>query len=815
MGRDFAQDIAFGIRSLGRRPAFAAAVVLILGIGIGAPTTVFTLVSTIFFDRPAEVAEPHRLLRVYRSWAPGEGGGSLSNPDYVYYRQNASTLAGLAAYSPSPIIASYMTGGPDVDQLRVWPISDNYFDVLGVAPALGRTFRSEENVTAGGHPVAVLAYGFWRRAFGLDPDVVGRTLILNGTPFSVVGVAPEDFRGLSPIEGSPDAFVPIAMTGVLTGKTDIAWWERMPDSRENWLSVVGRLAPGVTFEAAEANLSALSAALEYEGRGAAEGVMALRQFLYRPSQATKLAGLSRMLIAVVMIVLAIAAANVAVLLLFRATGRTREMGIRTAIGASRGRLIRQLLTESLILGLAGGALGLGIAFAASGIAASLLPMDLSGSFRPDLRVLLAATGLSVVTALAVGIVPSVHVARADIAAQIHDSSMRAGRSRAQGALVVGQVGLSLILVAGAVLFAESFWAARTQELGFEAENRLIVQVNLGSHGYDAERGLPFLSQAIERLAAVPGVEGVTLTSQVPFQGEWTSSFDAPPGAMANEADNQITTGMNLVGPDYFRISGIPVLLGRALGREDVQGTAPVIVINETLAERIWPGLNPLGRMLPMRRDIDFEVVGVIGTAAYYELGEEPYPQAFGAALQGFSSRMHFLVETGVPPADLAPAVQDALREIDPTLAFGWVTTMESVIEDEVARYKVSAVLVGVFALLALTLAAGGLYAVVSYLVAQRTREIGVRMALGADRGRVAREVVRSGLRLTVVGMGLGLAGVVVLRRLTESLLYQIEPGDPWPLLVACVALLIVASLASLLPAVQATRVDPMESIRTD
>jgi len=816
LGRDFAQDFRFGARTLLRRPGFTLTAVLILGLGIGAPTTVLTVVNALFFRPPPQIAEPHRLIRVTRSWAPGEGGGALGNPDYLYYRENASTLSGLAAFGGARAV-SYTTGGQENDQLQVLFVSDNYFEVLGAPMARGRVFLPEENATPGAHPVTVLAYAFWVRALGGDPGVVGRTLTLNGAPYTVVGIAAEGFGSVSPASAPPDAWVPIAMYGALTRAASTDWWERLPDMRSRWLQALGRLAPGVTFEAARANLVALGEALEYEGKSDGEGAFVQRQFLYSPRTEATLTSLSRMLLAVVLIVLLVAAFNVAVLLLSRATTRYREIGIRTAMGAGRGRITRQILAETLLLGGMGGALGLALAFGFSGLAASLLPLPVAVDFRPDARVILLAAGISLLTALAVGLLPALHANRSDVRGALQSRSPQGEGWRGRNALVAGQVGLSLVLVAGAFLFGRSFWDARTQDVGFATEDRLVLKVNLWELDHGPEERNAFLEQALDRIRALPGVRDAAVTRQIPYQGDWSTEIDAPPGATPNRGEGMVYTGLNAVSGDYFQVTGISILQGRPLTPRDIPGSAPVIVVNEALAAAVWPGQSPLGRTLPLDDDESFEIVGVARNANYYELGEDPQPQTYVSIFQapGAQRAPHFLIHTSGDATEMAPVVQRTLREMEPRLVFEWVTTMASVFEDEIGRYQVSAVLVTVFSLIALLLAAAGLYGTLSFLVARRTREIGVRMALGADRGRVAGEVLRFALRLSAVGVAFGLAGAVILRRFTGSLLYSGRPDDPLPLLGAAVVLLAVATLATLVPALQATRVDPMEAIRTE
>jgi predicted permease len=822
---DAGSDLRFAARALARRPAFALTAVGVLALGIGSVTTVLTLVERIYFDPPSEVVEPHRLVRIYRAWRGGPVGGSLAHSDYMHYRAGSTTLAGVAAYDGGRTDVAYASAPGEADEIGVSYVSDNYFDVLGVRPALGRFFLPEEDSAPGTHLVAVMSHAFWRTALGAAPGALGRTVTLNGHPFTVVGVAPERFRGASPIDDAVDAWVPISTYGLLAKVEDMSWWERVPNSSMNWLTVIGRLAAGATPEAAEANLGSLSRALQYQGRDSTEYIALSEQYLYGPGQADTLATLSKLLLAAVAIVLVIALANVSVLALMRTATRGSELAIRNSVGASRGRIVRLILAESLLLGLAGGALGVGLAFVAGDVVASLLPFRFATSFTPDARVAAGAFLLALLAATAVGLSPALQIAPTnapsgrrrypDLKEVIEGGRHARAGTRLRDALVVGQVALSLVLVAGAALFSRSFLAARGEDLGFASENRLLLTLDLRSQGYDPARGSVFVRDAIERLEALPGVVRASTTTMVPFQGEWTTEMDTPAGARATEPNGKIVTGSNVVGPGYFEVMGIPIVSGRALGDQDVPGSPPVTVINQALARALWPGEDAVGKTLPIRKGVDFTVVGVAADATYYELGEQPRAQAYGSLWQAFMDGITFVVQTEGPAVELASQAQAVFRDIDPALVFDRVESLESVLGDQVARYRVTASLVGIFGALALLLATGGLYALVAYLVASRTREIGLRMVLGADRARVAADVLARAVLLAAVGVALGLAGALATRRFTASLLYEIAPEDPVPLVIASATLLLVAALAALGPARRAMRVSPMDSLRAE
>jgi predicted permease len=742
-------------------------------------------------------------------------GGSLSYPDYLEYRDGATKLSGLAAFG-GPLAATARVGA-DPEPVQVQPVTADYFSVLGVRPAQGRFFLAEENRTPDTHPVAVVSWRFWQDRLSGDANAVGSELLLNGHSFTVVGVAPREFQGLTPGQPVPQVYIPILMRNAVQPVPGTAWRERIPDERETWLSAVGRLAPGASHDAVQTELAAIKARIvaDYDEEQS-ETVLVTREFRWYPHTRTSLASLTRILLVSVGLLLAIAAANVAILLLARASTRDREMGIRSAIGAGRGRIARLMLAESTLLGVAGCGLGLLISVFAARVAAALLPVTLEAPPLPDVRVLLFAVCVSLVTALVVGVAPAWRASRTDVVRMIQGRDRHAGGSRTRDALVVMQVALSLVLVTGATLFARSLLAARAIDLGFDAQGVLLVRVNLRNHGYNAERGLTFIQNALDRLSALPGVTIATTTGQAPFRGEWTTTLEPWPGVTFAGGRADLTVGLNVVSPGYFDAMGIPLLRGRAFSPADREGGAPVVIVNETFARLVFGEADALGQTVPLREgQPPFTIVGIARDATYYELNEEERTQVYAPAQQIYQAGQRFLIKTSVDPATLAEPVQAALHAIDPDIAFASVETLEAVHAEQLARYRASAQLIGLSGIIALVLSGAGLYGVMAYRVAQRRREIGLRVALGATRGTLAADILGRGLRLTVTGISLGLAASLLLGRFVESMLFGVQPHDPVAFIAAPLVLLAAGITALLVPARRAMRVDPMTAMRTD
>ena len=806
------QDLRYGVRSLLRDRGFALAAVVILTVGIGANTIVFTLAHGALFDAPPAVAQPSNLVGV--AWTESDDGEQVwSYTDYEFVRERATALAGVSAYVPGllPVAVESAEGG---GQANVWVVSDNYFDVLGTPMAFGRAFLPEEGRTLGTHPVAILSRGFWERHYGADPSVLGSTVRLNGTAFTVVGVTPREFRGTSPIETPPDVYVPLMMQGTIVAGAE-EWFRRVDGERSTWLRVMGRLPDGFSLAAAQSNMEALNAAwdAEYGAWAQATDVPAFRfsvtpDYRFQAGEGERIRRMLGFLVIVAAAVLLIACANLALLLLARAPTRRGEMGVRVALGAGRSRIVRQLLTEGALLAAVGGLGGWMVSLWGASAVAALMPYSIAADFTPDGTVLAyvgaVTLGVTVVFALA----PALSASGVDIAGVLRGARRTSSRGGARSVLVVAQVAASVVLVAGAALFVRSLAAARSVDLGFEPERRLLTSVALPNHGYDEPGGRAFIATVLERIRAVPGVEAVSTTSRAPFGGQWASGI-RPEGAP--EGGREILY-FNYAGPEYFDVMGIPVADGRAIDERDVQGAQPALMINETTAERLWPEQDAVGRTIEWRDRI-WTVVGVAADAKYYAIGEPAASQVYVPPAQEYDGRVTFVIRTATDPADLAPAVQAAIQDVDAAVAVFGVETLQDRVNGQTSTYRALALLVSVFGAIALVLAAVGLYGVLAYLVSQSSREIGIRMALGARSRDVASGVLRRGSLLAALGVAIGLGLAWFLAGLVRQMLFGVEPQDPLTLSVAVAILMGVALLASYLPARRAARVQPAVTLR--
>ncbi|HEX8179609.1 MAG TPA: ABC transporter permease [Pyrinomonadaceae bacterium] len=807
------QDVRYGFRRLRQSPSFTAIAVLSLALGIGANTAIFSLVNTVLL-RPLPVAQPEQLVELYGTM---HGGADYTIQSYLNYKdyrdRSRAVLSGLLAYRFAPMSLSH-----EGNNERVWGylVTGNYFDVLGVRPVLGRGFLPEEDATPGSHAVAVMSYGCWQKRFASDPAVIGRSLTINGRTFTVVGVAPKGFNGTE-VAYAPELFVPVMMAHEIEPGYG-AWLESRTDDN---LFTVGRLQPGVTVAQAEAALQAITRALaqEHPQENEGRGLRLLTPGLFIPDIRNSVVGFAGVLMAIVGLVLLLACVNLANLLLARAAERRKEIAVRLALGASRARLVRQLVTESMLLALAGGAGGLLLAAWLNDLVAAIkLPTDIALVFdlQLDARVLAFTLGLSFITGVVFSLLPALQSSRPELVPALKDESALAGfrRSRLRNALVVVQVALSLVLLVCAGLIVRSLQAAQRMRPGFNPQNAVALSFDVGLQGYDEARGRAFQQQVVEGARQLPGVRSAALVTTVPLTLDYSSTSIYIEGTPPVSSSNMPSAVPNYVTPNYFQTMEI-ALRGRDFTPQDNKKETRVAIVNEAFARRFWPGADAIGRRFNFSGPQDplWEVVGVAADGKYNSLGEEQKLAFYRPLLRDYSTNVSLVARTTADPQTVIAALRREVQALDPNLPLYNVETLTEHMSVPLFPARMAAGVLGSFGVLALVLAAIGIYGVMAYVVAGRTREIGVRMALGARPRDVLRLIVRQGMMLALVGLGLGLGLAFVGARLLTSLLYGVSPADP--LTFAAVALLLaaVAFIACYVPARRATKVDPMIALR--
>jgi predicted permease len=804
----FFQDLRYGLRALRKQPLLTAVAVLSLGLAIGANTTVFTWLQT-FVLNPLPAVQDYDRLVVLNTRAPGGDLWSLSYADFKDWRAQSRTLD-VTIFDFTQTGMRTEDGGTE----RVWTnmVSGNFFDVLRVPAALGRTFhRDEEDRDV---PVAVMGWSFWQRRFHGDSAVVGRTLLLNGQPFTVVGVAAPRFGG--PFVGLQlDLYVPVTSRTALLPYGD-RW--RTQRGFQTWEGI-GRLKGGVTFAQAAEELNTVAKAAGIAA-GNADHQGAVVRHMDEVGAASWLKPVFFSLLGVTAVVLLIACANVANLMLARAAARRREVAIRLAIGASRGRLIRQLLTESLVLALAAGLVGFVIALWGRDLMTAFVPaapFPIGLEYRVDTSILVFAVAVTFATALAFGLVPALQASRPALVPALKDdvSGAFGGRHRLQSALVVGQVALSLVSLVCAGLFVRSLLNARVVDVGFrEPERVLLVSTDLTLAGFRGDSLMGVVTgQLLERVRALPGVEAAGIADQVPLGFGGQSSSSATVDGYQPQPNENMSIRLNLVSSGYFEAMRIPLLAGRTLRDGDERRGARQVVVNEAFAKKYWPGLDPLGRRIDQGAGW-MTVVGVVATGKYNQLSEAPVPLIFQPAgrdrpLGDFT--LH--VRAAGDPATLTAALRGAFRETSADLPFLDVRTMDQSMQAALMVQRIGAYMLAGFGAMALLLSAIGVYGVMAYTVSQRTREIGVRVALGAGRRDVVGLVIGRAMRLAGLGLAVGLLAALGAGRLLGSQLLGVSGSDPATFAAIGVLLGLVALLASWLPARRAARVDPMMALR--
>lgn len=807
------QDLRYGARMLWKAPGFTAVAILSLALGIGANVGVFSIINA-FLLRPLPVEQPERLIKSRAT--------DYSYPDYLEYRNQRDIFADLALHR----FVSLSLRAGDRNELVFSEIATgNYFQVLGVRAAAGRTFTPADDESLEAASVAVISHAAWQRRFGGDPELIGKTIVLNNRAFTVIGIMPEGFTGTSQIV-SPAIWVPAgARAHLMPGR------DPFTDRAARGWSLIGRLSPGVTLDAAQARMNAVIAQLAqaYPETNShysppeivpTSGVQSYRGM----DAAVAIFAFLGLLLAVVLLVLLIACANVANLLLARSTVRRKEIAIRLALGASRARLVRQLLTESLLLSLAGGALGLLLALWLIDLVNAWRPpvpelITLAFDFSLDRRVFGFALLVSLATGVIFGLVPALQASKPDLVATLKDenASQRFGRSKLRNLLVVGQVAVSLVLLISAGLFIRSLQNSQSVNPGFEIENGLVMAVDLRptSYGEDEARGREFYRQLLERIEALPGVRSASLAEIVPLSmNTSTTGITVEDGTVA--PDTRFMIDLNSVAPRYFETMNVPVLQGREFTATDTENAPRVAIINETMARQFWTNsADAIGKRFRFggQEGELYEVVGVVRDIKYGTLGEDSQPFMYFSFLQNYQADVNVHVRTTGDPRALRNAVQRAALDIDPTMPSFEVQTMSEAIAFSFFPSRVAASLLGALGGLGLVLALVGIYGVMNYFVAQRTREIGVRMALGAQDSDVLRFVARRGMSLVLIGIAIGLAASLAVTRVLRSLLYGVSAIDPLTFLGVSLLLAGVALVAILIPARRAMKVDPMVALR--
>ncbi len=814
-----AQDIRYAVRLLRRNPLFAVTAALSLAIGIGANTTIFTVASALLFKPPAGVVESHRLVDVGRS-QDGQGFDNGSYPNYLDIRARNTVFAGVYAYKLGAEPMSL--GGKDgAERIFGDMVSTNYFSILGTRPHIGRLFTLEDDEQGGASPFVVLSHHFWVRRFSGDPNVVGQTLQLNGRPFTVVGVAPEGFHGTTVL--TTDVWVPVTMVRELSPRRTAS----MLTSRESvWLVMGARLKPGVSVRQAQAEIANIGRTLEQEfpdaNRGKGLRVVASAPI---PGNGAPVAAFMAVLMGIVTLVLAIACANVAGVLLARATGRRREIAVRLAIGASRRRLIRQMLVESALLFLIGGGAGLALARVMTAALVSLLPtlpVPIDVNLPLDARAMVFTLGLSLVAALLSGLAPALAESKAEMVSALK-ADARGGpeRLRLRNAFVVGQVAFSIVLVVGAGLFVRALNHATEIDPGFDPRGVELAALDLSLAGYTQDTGRVFSRELIQRVRELPGVRSATLSAMVPLGGGGMGLGGlSVPGVQSPNGQRLFNADWNVVTPGYFATMKMALASGRDFTDADRDGAPPVVIVNETAARRWWPNQDAVGKTLLQRGFRTgasdgvqaLTVIAVARDTKYRDLGEQPRAFVYVPVAQQYVPRTT-IVARSTQGQRLAADLRKLVASLNPNLPVVQSQTLEDYAALTLIPQRIAASVSGSLGIVGLLLAAIGIYGVTAYMVSSRTREIGIRVALGAQRGDIVLMVLRQGLMLALAGVAIGLTLAAGASRLIGSLLFGIGPTDPLAFGGSAVLFFLIGLVACYLPARRATGVDAMEALR--
>jgi macrolide transport system ATP-binding/permease protein len=815
------KDLSYAYRMLLKTPGFTIVAVLALGLGIGANTAIFSVFNGMLW-RPLAVKAPQNLVAVALKSRTVDFPMPLSYPDFKDYRELKTVFSDLVAWCPSPVTLN-AEGRPE----RAWVdmVTGNYFSTLGLEPVRGRMFAADEGWVEGKDSLVVLGYKYWQRRFAGDAGVIGRTVQVNQHPFTIIGVAPEGYHGAYYFL-EPDFYIPMTTVGLLSPSQVGALNKRTA----TFLRVLGRLQPGVTAAQAMAAGEAVDRRLAHEFPEAHKDMsfLVIPELSARPEPG--LGGFMSTAMAIFMLlvglVLLIACANVANLILARANGRRKEIATRTALGASRWRMVRQLLTESALLALCGGVVGMLFArWAAMALMSIHIPTDLPlhlFDLRVDWRIFAFSFAAAILTGIVAGLVPALQAGRTDLADALKAGGRSGGAStghhRFRNALVVSQVAVSLVLLACAGFFIRSFQNSANTDMGFRADHTLMMSMDLELGGYNEERGQQFYKRVSEVVKALPGVRDAAVTAYIPMGYDNSIVNVFPDGQVIDSNTKTETAFDDKVQPEYFRTAGVPVVEGREFTEADSATAPKVAIVNEAFAKKIWPGETPIGKSFRTERNgPPIQVVGLTRTGKYLFLYETPQLYVYFPMAQRYSSGATLMVHTEGDPQGLAGPVREQIRQMDPGLALFDVTTMETQVRygKPLLPARLGAMVVGAFGLLGLVLASVGVYGVVSYSVSQRTQEIGIRAALGAQPRNVLAMVLKQGMSMALIGTGVGIVLAFLIFRGLHTVLYGVKSTDLVTLVAVSGLLLAVAFVASYVPALRATHVDPVVALREE
>jgi putative ABC transport system permease protein len=810
-------DIRFAVRLLRKSPLFTLTAALSLAVGIGANTAIFSVANALLLRPLPGLDRPDRLVDLGRT-TQGQGFDTVSHPYYRSVRERATTVSGIYAYPLEPTAMSL--GGRDAAE-RVYGmvVSGNYFDVLGTRPVYGRMLNDGDDKTIGGHPVTVISHELWERRFGADPAIVGQSIVLNSHPFTIIGIAPRGFQGTTLLRS--DLWVPLSMTGLAIPRNPIGI-----ESRESvWLVMGGRLKDGVTTQQAQAEMNAIASGLQRElPQEAGDRGLVVAASALVPGYINMVAAFMGLLMAIVGLVLLIACVNVAGMMLARASNRRREIAVRLAVGAGRGRLIRQLMIEAIVLFAAGGAIGIVLSqWLTSMFLAVLpaLPVPVGLDMPTDWRVLSFAVLLSLATALVSGLVPALQASRANLVPALKTEGMDSGASklRLRSAFVVGQITMSLLLVIAAGLFLRALQHAASLQPGFNQDRVDVLTFDLSIGGFSDETGRLFVRELLQRISAMPGVESATASVDLPLDGGRIGFGRIRQPGVDGDAGN-IDADWNIVEPGFFKTLQLTLVRGRDFAPTDTPTSPRVAIVNEAFARRVWPNQDPIGRQVltdsgPWQQAMSpVTVIGVTVDAKLMSLNETATPYIYVPLSQRYTSSMSILVKhTG--NASAIPQVRVLLRELSSNLPLTVALPLSDVTAIGLVPQRVVASVAGSLGIVGLVLAAIGIYGVTAYAVSRRTREIGIRVALGADEGRVLRLVLRQGLVLAGIGVAIGVVLAALASSFLESLLYGVRGLDPLTFGAACALVAGVTLVATYVPARHAMRIDPMVALRSE